>query len=248
MTPVGGRRRLGTVDVFYILDRLVLCAIGVVAAAVRLRLRPALRQRPDAFTAVGRLTKNAWLGITGASALFLLLIPLFGLLANPTFSGLVLSFQGPRSSMTLFWLAGLVATLVYLVDVRPAVAGCSGGTSAGDRLVRPRDLGARAGSRAPRPARFPGRRGAQGVGPAEAAQVGVAEIDPRWPTRRRSAPPTARRWTAPRTASSSRAAVAGGPVRGLPGAGQHPGGRRRPRAAAAGRAQGVVRRWTTRSH
>jgi hypothetical protein len=51
----------------------------------------------------------------------------FGLLANPTFSGLVLSFQGPRSSMTLFWLAGLVATLVYLVDVRPAVVGVQRG-------------------------------------------------------------------------------------------------------------------------
>jgi hypothetical protein len=29
--------------------------------------------------------------------------------------------------MTLFWLAGLVATLVYLVDVRPAVAGVQRG-------------------------------------------------------------------------------------------------------------------------
>ena len=106
-------------DVFYILDRLVLCAIGVVAAAVSgYAFAHALRQRPEAFTAVG---------ITGASALFLLLIPLFGLLANPTFSGLVLSFQGPRSSMTLFWLAGVVATLVYLVDVRPAVVGVQRG-------------------------------------------------------------------------------------------------------------------------
>ncbi len=29
--------------------------------------------------------------------------------------------------MTLFWLAGLVATLVYLVDVRPAVVGVQRG-------------------------------------------------------------------------------------------------------------------------
>ena len=128
MTAVGRSTSSCAVDVFYILDRLVLCAIGVVAAAVSgYAFAHALRQKPDAFTAVGRLTKNAWLGITGASALFLLLIPLFGLLANPTFSGLVLSFQGPRSSMTLFWLAGLVATLVYLVDVRPAVAGVQRG-------------------------------------------------------------------------------------------------------------------------
>ena len=87
----------------------------------------ALRQRPDAFTAVGRLTKNAWLGITGVSALFLLLIPLFGLLAAPRFPGLMLSFRGPRNAITLFWLAGLVATLVYLVDVRPAVVGVQRG-------------------------------------------------------------------------------------------------------------------------
>ena len=58
-------------DVFYILDRLVLCAIGMVAAAVSgYAFVHALRQRPEAFQAVGRLTKNAWLGITGASALF----------------------------------------------------------------------------------------------------------------------------------------------------------------------------------
>lgn len=115
-------------DVFHILDRLVLCAIGVVVAAVSgYAFVHALRQRPDAFTATGRLTKNAWAGITGASALFLLLIPLFQLLANPTFFGLVESFQGPRSNLTLFWLAGTVATLVYLVDVRPAVVGVQRG-------------------------------------------------------------------------------------------------------------------------
>ena len=42
----------------------------------------ALRQCIYAFTAVGKLTKNAWLGITGSRASWLL-IPLFGLLANP---------------------------------------------------------------------------------------------------------------------------------------------------------------------
>ena len=113
---------------FRILDQLVLCAIGVVAAAVSgYAFVHALRQRPDAFTAVGRLTKNAWLGITGASALFLLVIPLFGLVADPTFVGLLVSFRGPLGGLSLFWLAGLVATLVYLVDVRPAVVGVQRG-------------------------------------------------------------------------------------------------------------------------
>jgi hypothetical protein len=60
----------------------------------------ALLQRPDAFTAADKLTKPAWLGITGAAALVLVL------------------FQGP---MTILWLAGLVAALVYIVDVRPQV-------------------------------------------------------------------------------------------------------------------------------
>jgi Protein of unknown function (DUF2516) len=121
------------VDVFFPLDELVLCAIGVVAAAVSgYAVAHALRQRPDAFTAAGRLTKNAWLGITGASALFLLLIPLFGWLAAPTFRGLMFSFRGPGNGSTfMFWLAGLVATLVYLVDVRPAVVGVQRGDSRG---------------------------------------------------------------------------------------------------------------------
>ena len=115
-------------DVFYILDRLVLCAIGVVAAAVSgYAFAHALRQRPDAFTAVGRLTKNAWLGITGASALFLLLIPLFGCWPIPDVLRAGAVVPGPARQLTLFWLAGLVATLVYLVDVRPAVAGVQRG-------------------------------------------------------------------------------------------------------------------------
>jgi len=69
----------------------------------------ALMQRADAFTAVDKLTKPAWLGITGASALVLVV------------------FHGPRSSGTLFWIAALVAVLIYIVDVKPAVTGVQGG-------------------------------------------------------------------------------------------------------------------------
>lgn len=69
----------------------------------------AIRQRADAFTAADKLTKPAWLGITGASVLVLIV------------------FQGPRSSGALFWIAGLVAVLVYIVDVKPAVVGVQGG-------------------------------------------------------------------------------------------------------------------------
>jgi uncharacterized protein DUF2516 len=60
----------------------------------------ALLQRPDAYTAADRLTKPAWLGITAGSAGALLLF----------------SFAGVA---WMFWMAGLVAALVYIVDVRP---------------------------------------------------------------------------------------------------------------------------------
>ncbi|MFD8500273.1 DUF2516 family protein [Amycolatopsis sp. NPDC059657] len=60
----------------------------------------ALLQRADAYSAADRKTKPVWMGITGA-----------GLAAMVLFD-----FFGPGS---LFWLAGLVAALVYLVDVRP---------------------------------------------------------------------------------------------------------------------------------
>jgi hypothetical protein len=58
-------------------------------------------QRADAYTATDKLTKPAWLGITGGSSallLFNLLIP-----------------------NLVFYLIALVAVLVYLVDVKPAV-------------------------------------------------------------------------------------------------------------------------------
>ncbi|HVV11140.1 DUF2516 family protein [Amycolatopsis sp.] len=60
----------------------------------------ALLQRSDAFTAAERKTKPIWLAITGAGTVAM---GLFG-------------FGGAG---TIFWLAGIVAVLVYMVDVRP---------------------------------------------------------------------------------------------------------------------------------
>ncbi|NIH82921.1 MULTISPECIES: DUF2516 family protein [Amycolatopsis] len=60
----------------------------------------ALVQRADAYQAADRKTKPIWLAITGA-----------GTIAMGLFQ-----FVGAGS---FFWLAGLVAVLVYLVDVRP---------------------------------------------------------------------------------------------------------------------------------
>jgi uncharacterized protein DUF2516 len=60
----------------------------------------ALLQRPDAYAAIDRLTKPAWLAITGGATAALLLF----------------SFA---TAGWIFWIAGLVAALVYIVDVRP---------------------------------------------------------------------------------------------------------------------------------
>ncbi|MBO0839752.1 MAG: DUF2516 family protein [Sciscionella sp.] len=59
----------------------------------------ALLQRSDAFVAVGKLSKPVWLLITAAATLACGFIGLGG--------------------VWIIWVAGLVAILVYLVDVRP---------------------------------------------------------------------------------------------------------------------------------
>ncbi len=59
----------------------------------------AVRQRPDAFTAVDKLTKGKWLAIIVAATL-------------------VIAWQGPISFIGIF---GVVAVCVYLADVRPKV-------------------------------------------------------------------------------------------------------------------------------
>ncbi|HET6501663.1 MAG TPA: DUF2516 family protein [Amycolatopsis sp.] len=60
----------------------------------------ALTQRADAFTAADRKTKPIWLAITGAGTA-------------------AMGLFGYGGAGTLFWLAGIVAVLVYIVDVRP---------------------------------------------------------------------------------------------------------------------------------
>jgi hypothetical protein len=64
--------------------------------------------RPAAgFVAAGKLTKPGWLAITGIAALILL-------------------WQGPLSFLGL---PAVIAAVVYLVDVRPAVRGLRRGNS-----------------------------------------------------------------------------------------------------------------------
>jgi hypothetical protein len=99
------------VDLLYILDDYILFGLYLVAIPIGgYAFVHALTQRADAFTAADKLTKPAWLGITGAGLAVLVL------------------FQGGLGSQgALFWLAGLIAVLVYIVDVKPAVVGVQGG-------------------------------------------------------------------------------------------------------------------------
>lgn len=63
----------------------------------------AFSRRPDAFAAADKQTKGTWTGITGACGVVLALSIVF-----PLFT-----------PQTIFWLAALTGSLVYLLDVRP---------------------------------------------------------------------------------------------------------------------------------
>jgi hypothetical protein len=67
----------------------------------------ALVRPAAAYLAAGKLTKPGWMAITGLAALVLL-------------------FRGP---MDFFGLPAVIAAVVYLVDVRPAVRGLHRGNS-----------------------------------------------------------------------------------------------------------------------
>lgn len=83
------------------IDQLIVLIINVAALPVGVfAFIHALVQRSDAYTATNRMTKPAWLGLTGGGSAVLLLF----------------NFYGPGM---IFWIAALVAVLVYIVDVRP---------------------------------------------------------------------------------------------------------------------------------
>jgi Protein of unknown function (DUF2516) len=62
-------------------------------------------RQPQAFVAASKLTKPVWLAITAVSLVI-------GLLFSP---------------LSILQIAGMVASIVYLVDVRPAVKEVQGG-------------------------------------------------------------------------------------------------------------------------
>jgi predicted MFS family arabinose efflux permease len=60
----------------------------------------ALVHKAEAYEATGKLSKQAWVGITIGGTLAVWLFSFY-------------------KATTMLWIAGLVAVLVYLVDVRP---------------------------------------------------------------------------------------------------------------------------------
>ena len=94
------------------LQSLLLLVLGVLALGmVTFALVDAARQRADAFTAAGKLTKPKWLGILGV-ATAIAIITVF-------------------SPLNYFMVIAVVAGGVYLADVRPALNSITGGGNAG---------------------------------------------------------------------------------------------------------------------
>ena len=79
---------------------------GVLALALWAFVDALVRPAPG-FVAAGKLTKPGWAAITGLAAL-------------------ILFWMGP---MTFLGLPAVIAAVVYLVDVRPAVRGLPRGNS-----------------------------------------------------------------------------------------------------------------------
>ena len=89
-------------------DRLLLDVLGWAVLALTLWAFVDALVRPAAgFVAAGKLTKPGWIAITALAAL-------------------IIFWQGP---MSFLGLPAVIAAVVYLVDVRPAVRGLRRGNS-----------------------------------------------------------------------------------------------------------------------
>ncbi len=87
--------------VFFQVQNVVILVLWVLFLGLKVyAFADCVRRPAQAFAAVGRQSKPLWLTLTGISAL----------------AGLI--FQDP---LGLFGIAGLVASLIYLFDVRPRI-------------------------------------------------------------------------------------------------------------------------------
>jgi hypothetical protein len=100
--------------VFGSLQALIVLALSVLAFGLEIfALVDAARTRADAFTVTGKQTKTRWLVILAvAAALGFLSLPLSGVSRDP---------------FGLLSIVSVVAAVVYLTDVRPAVRQIRGG-------------------------------------------------------------------------------------------------------------------------
>jgi len=89
-----------------VVDDLLMAGLhfGVLGLAIW-ALIDALTRPANAYVAASKLTKPAWSGITALAVVFAYL----------------------SGALTMFWLIAAVASVVYLVDVRPAVRGLQRG-------------------------------------------------------------------------------------------------------------------------
>lgn len=94
----------------YVIIVLAVAAFGMEVYA----LVDAARTRADAFTVAGKLTKAKWVAILAVSAAL-------GFLALPIGGG------GALNSLGMLSIIAVVASAVYLADVRPAVRQIRGG-------------------------------------------------------------------------------------------------------------------------
>ncbi|WP_217996898.1 DUF2516 family protein [Nocardioides jensenii] len=88
----------------FAIENYVMLAVVLIALAIKVfAFVNALLWPSDAYTAANKLTKPAWVAILGLALLAQLLL-------------------AEASPLNLLHLIGSIAAIVYLVDVRPAVA------------------------------------------------------------------------------------------------------------------------------
>jgi hypothetical protein len=94
-----------TVETFVILVTLIAFLVIEIVAFIN-----CLTQRADAFPVVGSLSKNAWMAILGGSILLTLLCSV------------------TPGRISIFALAAITASAIYMLDVRPALRDASNGS------------------------------------------------------------------------------------------------------------------------
>jgi len=104
---------VGTLQ-YYVIVALAVAAFVMEAYA----LIDAIRTRSDAFVAAGKLTKQKWVAILAVAAAL-------GFISLPIGGG------GRMNSLGFLSIVAVVASAVYLVDVKPAVRQIRGGGSSG---------------------------------------------------------------------------------------------------------------------